>query len=493
MRESWFHQPLLLVRVRFGFLTRGIALLLSCVPRIPLCSKGCFMVIDRLRVLIIGAGTGGLCLAHGLRKSGIEVAVYECDRTRRDGLFGYRVGIDPDGSHALHACLPPKLFDTFVATCAKTPNYSNMLTEQLKEVLSTGGWASEDPEKVGAERSVSRMTLRQMLLTGMDDVVHFGKTFARFERNSNGTVTAYFEDGSSATGDVLVGADGSNSRVRRQYLPHARLEETGLIGITGKVALTDETRTLLTPKMIDGVSMIFAPGGYNCILHVMRFPWDEQGAPRQGIGATDAELIKSWPGLQFDNTRDYIMWGFGGAARNLPKDILRRTGPQLHQLVGRLTRNWHPDLHWLFAMADPNSCFPLNIRTSAPVPQWPTTTVTLIGDAIHTMTPGRGVGANTALRDARLLARNLTAARDGSMPLLNGIRDYETKMIKYGFKAVKDSLKQMSGDNPMHKPVVGRVVLAGMRTGMRIANHLPPVKNRMAASEQTYRDRDTED
>ena len=63
----------------------------------------------RHQVVIIGAGTSGLCLAHGLVRAGIDVAVYERDRTRRDGLQGYRIGISPDGSRALHACLPPVL------------------------------------------------------------------------------------------------------------------------------------------------------------------------------------------------------------------------------------------------------------------------------------------------------------------------------------------------------------------------------------------------
>ena len=48
------------------------------------------------------------------------------------------------------------------------------------------------------------MTLRQVLLTGLEDVVHFDKTFTRYEQRDDGTVTAHFADGTSATGDLLV-------------------------------------------------------------------------------------------------------------------------------------------------------------------------------------------------------------------------------------------------------------------------------------------------
>lgn len=445
---------------------------------------------EALHVIVIGAGTGGLCLAHGLRRAGISAAVYERDRTRRDGLQGYRVGIDPDGSRALARCLPPDLFATFAATCARTPDRSNILTEQLDEVLSLDGWAANARDPLNSEKSVSRMTLRQVLLTGLDDIVMFDKTFTRYKQHTDGTVTAYFTDGTSATGDFLIAADGSNSAVRRQYLPHATLVDTGLVGITGKVPMTQQTRTLLTPRMLDGISLIFAPKGYSCIVHVMEFPWDADGAPKSGIGSTDADLIAAWPGLQFDNSRDYIQWGFAGAVRNLPPGVMNMTGSQLHALVGQLTSGWHPHLRRLFAITDPMTCFPLNIRTSAPIPQWDTSTITLLGDAIHTMTPGRGVGANTALRDAELLCHNLTAARHGRMNLRDAVRDYETKMIDYGFGAVQKSLAQMSGDNPLHKPVIGRAMLAGMRTSMRIINHLPPVRNRMANAQRHYRGHD---
>src|SRR4051812_22630381 len=145
------------------------------------------------RVLIIGAGTGGMCLAHGLQRAGIEVSVFERDRTRTDGLHGYRVGIDPDGSRALHTCLPPELFATFVTTCARAPRYFNMLTEQFDEILSLPLREPDDP--IESEKSVSRMTLRQVLLTGTDDIVHFDKAFTHYEQRADGAVTAFFADG----------------------------------------------------------------------------------------------------------------------------------------------------------------------------------------------------------------------------------------------------------------------------------------------------------
>lgn len=436
-------------------------------------------------VLIIGAGTGGLCLAHGLKRAGISVAVYERDRTRKDGLQGYRVGISPGGSRALHDCLPPELFRTFVATCARPPRYFNILTERLSEVLCLDV-PPDDHDPIEGERSVSRMTLRQVLLTGLEDVVHFDRKFARYERHPDGTVTAFFEDGSSATGDLLVGADGAGSRVRKQLLPHARLEETGILSIGAKVPLTPDTKTLLPPKVFHGVSLVMAPKGYGAILHVMEFPWDRQGI-KPGIGGNDAELIAQWPGLLFDNTTDYIMWGVWGARRNFPADPSQASPEDLLRIALEMTARWHPDLSTLIGLSDLSTIFSINIRTSVPIDPWPTCNVTLLGDAIHTMTPGRGVGANTALRDAALLCRNLVAARDGRMPTTQAVRDYEAEMIRYGFEAVLESRKQMDGDGLVHRPVIGRLALAAMRTMMRIVNRMPSLKRRMAEAQQRLR------
>jgi hypothetical protein len=96
--------------------------------------------------------------------------------------------------------------------------------------------------------------------------------------------------------------------------------------------------------MIDGVSMVHGPKGCMCIFHVMQFKWDKAGELKHGIGRTDAELIKAWPGLLYDNSRDYIMWGFAAADHWLPEDVTSMKGAEIQQLVLDLTGDWHPNL-----------------------------------------------------------------------------------------------------------------------------------------------------
>ena len=232
---------------------------------------------------------------------------------------------------------------------------------------------------------------------------------------------------------------------------------------------------MLPPKMMRGVTMVFAPKGINTIFHVMEFVWQR--------GETDPELAKAWPGLTFDNTRDYVMWGFSSHRKLLPPDFMELSGPELHQLVLERTRTWSPVLRRLFELADSASCFPLNIRTSEPVKPWASTNITLIGDAIHTMTPGLGVGANTALRDAQILGDNLV-----KMAGLDGIADYERQMHGYAWEAVVKSRERFDGNSVAYKPVIGRLGLAGMRTGMRFANHFRPLKRKILKAEVQDRD-----
>ena len=106
----------------------------------------------------------------------------------------------------------------------------------------------------------------------------FEKTFVRYECDANGTLRVFFEDGSHCDGDVLIGADGAGSRTRKQRLPHARHEDTGIVSIGGRLALTAQSQALLNEKMFSGMSMIMAPKGCGAIIHVLEFAWNRPGA-----------------------------------------------------------------------------------------------------------------------------------------------------------------------------------------------------------------------
>ncbi len=69
-----------------------------------------------LKVLISGAGIGGLALAQSLRRSGIDVAVFERDAAIDSRAQGYRIRMDADGDSALRTCLPPDLYALYQAT-----------------------------------------------------------------------------------------------------------------------------------------------------------------------------------------------------------------------------------------------------------------------------------------------------------------------------------------------------------------------------------------
>ena len=170
------------------------------------------------------------------------------------------------------------------------------------------------------------MTLRQVLFTGMEDVITFDRRFTHYSQHPDGRVTAHFDDGSSDTGDLLVGADGAGSPVRRQYLPHATHTETGLVGIGGKTLLTERAEALLPEPVRNGFGMYFDRRGQFGITHVMRMPWGRRRANDEGL--------RDWPGLRFDNTTDYVSWAITTSRTLAPADVLEREGADLVALAG---------------------------------------------------------------------------------------------------------------------------------------------------------------
>ncbi len=418
-------------------------------------------------VLIIGGGIGGLTLAQGLKRAGISSAVYERDRTPGDRLQGYRVHISPTGGLALHECLTPHLFGIFDRTCGAPTSAVRFFTEQMRLLLAFEGDLVASTDPVAHHRSASRITLRQILLAELDNV-HFGKTFQSYEEQGR-RITAYFEDGTSAEGDVLVAADGGGSRVRRQLLPDARRVETGVVGIAGKIFL-DIARDRIAGPLLDGISLVAARGGLGLFVAIQEMT----GGPVGSIGGNEPALAGT--GNLYENTRSYLMWALSAKREKFGlAGAEQADSAALASAAARSMAGWSRAFRELVGLADPTTISCLPIRTSVPIAPWRTGRITLLGDAIHSMTPYRGIGANVAIKDAARLKRALVSAHCGERDLVEAIRDYEAGMLDYGFRAVRNSLKAM------HQTVTDSLpALMLSRFTMRAINALPPVKQILA-------------
>jgi 2-polyprenyl-6-methoxyphenol hydroxylase-like FAD-dependent oxidoreductase len=90
---------------------------------------------NSLKVLIIGAGTGGLCLAQGLKRDGVAVEVFERDATPSVQAQGYRLSISATGSRALQACLPDTVFERLTQNSAQPSEAVTFLDHRLNRLL----------------------------------------------------------------------------------------------------------------------------------------------------------------------------------------------------------------------------------------------------------------------------------------------------------------------------------------------------------------------
>ncbi|MFH8252707.1 FAD-dependent oxidoreductase [Microbacterium sp. B2969] len=383
-----------------------------------------------LHVLIAGGGIGGLCLAQGLRKAGISCAVYEA--TSAIAQTGYRLHMNALGGGALRECLPDNLYELYLQTSRRTPRREMfvVIDAQGRDLL-TRPHIGPPNDSDRPHTAVNRRTLRQILATGLDDVLHFGRTAVGYEVDADG-VRLMFEDGSSTTGDVLIGADGIHSRVRSQLLPDVGVIDTKMRGVWSTAPLTADLQAVLPEAVFDGFTVadrgdgtIFAVGVYD---------------PRRSIAEAVAELA---PGAAIDDVAPYVMVTFGtdlGAAVHaaLP-DFARASAPEMHEAMRRAMAGAHAGLVELVDRVDESTIAPNAVRYLEVADPWEPGRVTLLGDAIHAMPPSFGAGANSALRDAAALVRALRDVAEGKCALTDAIGEYEEEMRAEVFPIMRAS------------------------------------------------------
>ncbi len=368
---------------------------------------------SKFKVLIVGGGLGGLCLAQGLKKAGIDFRVFERDASPVSRLQGYRLSINPAGIQSLHANLPDALWGRIEAVLMPQVEGISFVSEQLDQLFF-----KKTPDPIDALNrfgSISRVKLRDILLSGLEDNVDFGRKFLHYKLLDDGKVRCIFDDGSSADGHILVGADGTKSLVRSQLLPGSSRAETGVSAIAGQVIMDEITCENFLPVPLRESAVVI----------------DKKP---QGLFLANHKLNEHQGG------ENYVFWSFLTNRSNFPDNLETMSAEAIIQLVDNMTSGWHPRLKRLITRADAKTVLVLSYKTSKPPARWQTGTVTVMGDAIHSMPPTSGEGANIALQDAAVLCASLVDYEEGKTTLHEAVDKYETVMLDYAFKAVGNAM-----------------------------------------------------
>ncbi|EPS37840.1 hypothetical protein H072_8481 [Dactylellina haptotyla CBS 200.50] len=366
-------------------------------------------------ILISGGGISSLLLAQSLRGSGIPFKIFERDSSFVFRAQGYRLRLSSEGLDAIESVLDSATWEKFWDKCSKTGGAGfeklNAITAEPYEEENKNKPAEKLLSRDGRVVGIARGDMRTVFADGCEEYIEWNRKVTGYELTDDG-VRAIFADGTkSEEGSLLVGGEGIYSHVARQVSDgKIKTFDTGAVGIHGQAP------SPAFKELGEGVFSI--------------------KDKKTGIWA----ITNVRPGDK-DDPNAMMGWTMGGPPGSIPVPNNDYTiiGKRAADIAQEATKDWHPRFKPLFERMDvPEAAF-WKITCSSPsgVPQWQNQSrVTVIGDAVHSMTPAGGIGANTAVRDSALLGKLLKEA-GGWAP---GVTEaYEKEMRVYGSEAVNIS------------------------------------------------------
>lgn len=318
-------------------------------------------------ILIIGAGLGGLTAAAVLLQRGHRVRVFE--RAHTLGEIGAGIQLSANATHVLSAIG----LDAAVRDIAVTPTSFRFKLHDSGELLYEIPLGDTHRQRFGASYyHVHRADLHRLLVDRVrardPQAIVLDSEAVAFEEDEH-RVTVRFADGSARSGDVVVGADGIHSVLRRQIVGPDAPDFTGYVAWRGVVA-----RKHLPPDFMDEVCTIWVgPGAHPVVYYLRR----AELLNFVGIVESDAWHEESWT---VKDSWEHLKADFAG---------------------------WHADVQSVIDAMPKNQCFRWALYNRRPVVGWSTARATLLGDAAHPTLPFLASGAAMAIEDGVILARAL--------------------------------------------------------------------------------------
>lgn len=316
-----------------------------------------------LKIGVIGGGIGGLAAAIALRRVGHEVTVFE--QAERFGRVGADINLTPNAVRALDGLgIGAQLRETAARPSARVSRMWDTGEETSRLAMSDEAERQYGAPQLTMHRADVMSALEAALEPG---VLQLGKRTESFAQDAQ-AATVTLADGSTHAFDLLIGADGIHSGVRRHLFGAEHPQFTGIVS-------------------------------YRAVVPVERVRGGDTGAFVKWWGPSDDLQIVTFP---LNRGRDVFVF-----ATTAQGDWTHEswTMPGDPDALRRAYAGFHPEACALLDACDTVLASALYIRD--PLPKWSGARMTLLGDACHPMMPFMAQGAGMAIEDAVVLARAL--------------------------------------------------------------------------------------
>lgn len=360
------------------------------------------MLLQNKQIAIVGGGPGGLTLAKLLQVQNVVVKVYERDADETARQQGATLDLHEESG--LEALRRANLLEEFYANYRPEAGKMRVLDQHATIHMN-----NHDSEDDGEHRpEIDRAPLRDLLIQSLNPgTMVWNSQFTSMEKQGEGWLL-HFKNGTSTYADLVIAADGANSKIR-PYLNSIPPVYSGVTIVEGNIYHAAKNAPQLW-KLVNG-GKVFAMGTERSLI-----------LSAKGEGSlsfyTGCKVPENWvvqSGIDFSDKQQVFDWF---------KDDFA---------------NW--DDIWKELFASDEMWFVPRPQYHFPLDQiWETqSNITLIGDAAHRMPPYAGEGVNMAMQDAFELAECLT--NPNFETVVEALSHYEKQMLKRGAEVTEMTLQ----------------------------------------------------